>query len=91
MAQTAEQKAAAKAKKAAEATEAETARRALLTDEERQAEDDAKAAGEATKTDSKTSVIVAWNGGTREFSKEVHGADVQRQLQMPVATIRFAG
>lgn len=59
---TPEEKAAAKAAKDAEKAAAKAAK------------DAEKAAAQATK-DSATSVSVAWNGGTREFSKEVHGDD----------------
>jgi hypothetical protein len=70
-----------KAEKEAEALAAEEARRAALSDEERDAEDaaraqeeaDAKIAEDAAKSN-ETSVTVAYDGTTREYSKAVHGA-----------------
>ena len=76
-----------KAEKEEEALAAEEARRAELSDEERDAEDaaraqaeadaqaevDAKAAEDAAKSN-KSSVTVAYDGTTREYSKAVHGA-----------------
>lgn len=53
------------------AAKAEKERRAALTPEEKAAEDaaEAKPAGKAKAT----SVSVEFNGGIREFSKELHG------------------
>lgn len=76
---------AGKTKEQKAAEEAEEARRAALTQEERDAEDEAAAAAEseakandkAGRKSKKTSVMVKYYGGEREFSKEIHGDDFE--------------
>jgi hypothetical protein len=80
MAQTPEQKAAAKAAKEAEKAAAETARRAALTQDERDAEDAAAAKSSASKPTAKEPITVKYRDHKgepteRTFSKEVHGDD----------------
>lgn len=72
-----------KAEKEAEALVAEEARREALTEDERAAEDKeiADKAAEDEAKSSKTSITVAYDGTTREYSKAVHGADFKALAQ----------
>ena len=51
------------------------------TPEEKAAAKAAKDAEKAAAKAAKTSVVVSFNGGTREFSQEIHGDDFEAVAQ----------